>query len=307
MRNRGHRYVVRAARRIAPGGLGSWLASRYGHTDAAEWRRRIARGRVRLDGRRIEPDAAVPAGSVVTWDRPPWDEPDAPDGFRVVHVASEVLVVDKPSGLPTLPGAGFLENTLAARVAAAFPGATPSHRLGRYTSGLVVFARGDDGRRALARAFRERRVRRRYRAWASGNPRRDRFTIDAPIGPVPHDVLGTVHGANPDGREALSTVAVVERRADGFLADVTIETGRPHQVRIHLAAAGHPLVGDPLYEAGGRPKAATRALPGDPGYALHATVLAIPPGAELAAIAAYGAPPAPLRRASRTAGQPVNL
>jgi 23S rRNA pseudouridine1911/1915/1917 synthase len=66
---------------------------------------------------------------------------------------------------------------------------------------------------------------------------------------------------------------VLERRADSFLCDVTIDTGRPHQIRIHLAAAGHPLVGDPLYEAGGLPAPDSRALPGDPGYLLHSAEL----------------------------------
>jgi 23S rRNA pseudouridine1911/1915/1917 synthase len=68
-------------------------------------------------------------------------------------------------------------------------------------------------------------------------------------------------------------VTVLERRTDSFLCDVRIETGRPHQIRIHLAATGHPLMGDPLYVAGGLPAADTRALPGDPGYELHSAEL----------------------------------
>jgi 23S rRNA pseudouridine1911/1915/1917 synthase len=98
--------------------------------------------------------------------------------------------------------------------------------------------------------------------------------IAAPIGPVNHPLLGTVYAVLPGGKPARSRVVLVEQRRSGFLCDVQIDTGRPHQVRIHLAACGHPLVGDPLYRKGGLPDPDTRALPGDPGYLLHAAELA---------------------------------
>jgi 23S rRNA pseudouridine1911/1915/1917 synthase len=99
------------------------------------------------------------------------------------------------------------------------------------------------------------------------------MTITTPIGPAPHPLLGSVHAASPQGKPSLSQVTVLERRADSFLCDVRIATGRPHQIRIHLAAAGHPLTGDPLYGPGGLPGPDSRALPGDPGYLLHAAEL----------------------------------
>jgi 23S rRNA pseudouridine1911/1915/1917 synthase len=85
--------------------------------------------------------------------------------------------------------------------------------------------------------------------------------------------LATVHAADPAGKPAQSLVRVIERRPSGFLCDVSIKTGRPHQIRIHLAAAGHPLLGDPLYGAGGGIIPGTQAVPGDPGYLLHAAEL----------------------------------
>jgi 23S rRNA pseudouridine1911/1915/1917 synthase len=123
------------------------------------------------------------------------------------------------------------------------------------------------------RQWSANKVGKRYRAFAVGIPALDEMAIATPIGPVPHALLGSIHAADPNGKPALSQVTVLERRTDSFLCDVRIATGRPHQIRIHLAAAGHPLVGDPLYAAGGLPLPDTRALPGDPGYHLHAAEL----------------------------------
>jgi 23S rRNA pseudouridine1911/1915/1917 synthase len=103
----------------------------------------------------------------------------------------------------------------------------------------------------------------------------DAFIVEVPIGPVPHPLLGSVHGASPAGRASRTEVVVLERRDGLFLCEARIATGRPHQIRIHLAAAGHPLAGDPLYGPGGVPPAGCRALPGDPGYSLHAMELRV--------------------------------
>ena len=138
-------------------------------------------------------------------------------------------------------------------------------------------------------------MQKRYRALASGRAERKRFSVELPIGPVPHAVLGTVHGVSPTGRRAVSDVRVLEERADMFLADVEIETGRPHQIRIHLAGAGHPLVGDPLYPVGGVPAMGTTALPGDPGYLLHAAELRFPHPQTGRLLRLRSEPPPPLR------------
>lgn len=272
-RNEGFTFSSRAGAEGPAVTLLEHLARRHPHTSPGEWRSRIEAGRVLVDGAIASPDAPLARGRRVSWLRPPWDEPDAPVAYRVLLLDADLLAVDKPAGLPTLPGAGFLETTLLRRVRREIPDAAPVHRLGRFTSGVVLFARSARARAGLSRQWAERTVVKRYRALASGEPARERFRIDVPIGPVPHERLGTVHAALAGGRPSSSEVAVVRRRRGEFLCDVWIATGRPHQIRIHLAAAGHPLVGDPLYAAGGRPSPGATALPGDPGYLLHAAEL----------------------------------
>lgn len=252
-----------------------YLSSTYRHSSKEEWRKRLERGEVLLDGSMVGWETTLKAGGRLTWRRAPWEEPAVPMDYAVVHRDHDVLVVVKPGGLPTLPGGGFLEHTLLALVRKAYPEAAPIHRLGRSTSGLVLFACTPRARSFLCEAMRRREVTKVYRALASGLPGVDDFTVESAIGPVDHPRLGTVHAACPTGKPAFSRVQVLERREDCSLVEVRIETGRPHQIRIHLAAAGHPLVGDPLYVPGGGIHKARCGLPGDSGYHLHAERLVL--------------------------------
>jgi 23S rRNA pseudouridine1911/1915/1917 synthase len=211
---------------------------------------------------------------VLVWRRPPWEEPAVPLGFAILHRDAHLLAVAKPRGLPSVPNGGFLEHTLLSRVRRLFPGAVPMHRLGRGTSGLVLFARTDAARQAVAAEWRRGGVEKEYRALASGQPDVESFTVEVPIGLVPHPRLGQVHAASPGGKRAVSRVRVLARRGANALVAVSIPTGRPHQIRIHLAAAGHPLVGDPLYVEGGVP-GPDPGLPGEGGYRLHACRLSL--------------------------------
>jgi 23S rRNA pseudouridine1911/1915/1917 synthase len=259
---------------IGPGHAGrsvlAHLVSRYTHSSPEEWKQRLAEGQVELDGHPTVADELLRRGQHLVWHRPPWHEPEVPLHFSVLHEDAEVLAVSKPSGLPTMPAGGFLDHTLLALVRAAYPDAHPLHRLGRFTSGLVVFARTQAAAAALSGAWRRHDVVKDYRALASGRPDWEVLEITAAIGPVEHPRLRSVYAAHADGKAARSRATVIARRETATLCDVRITTGRPHQVRIHLAWSGHPLVGDPLYEAGGRPLQVAPALPGDGGYLLHA-------------------------------------
>ena len=250
-----------------------WLCRSRPHSDLVTWTARVERGEISVDGRVATTGDRLAPGQRLAWRRPPWEEPAAPLGFAVLFRDADLVAVAKPRGLPSVPNGGFLEHTLLARVRRLFPGAVPLHRLGRGTSGLVLFARSAGARRDVAAQWRDGRVEKEYLALVSGHPSAASFTVDAAIGPVPHPRLGSVHGASAGGRPALSHVRVIAARGDATLVSVSIPTGRPHQIRIHLAAAGHPLVGDPLYAAGGG-LAPEPALPGETGYWLHAHRLA---------------------------------
>ncbi|WP_034386068.1 RluA family pseudouridine synthase [Deinococcus sp. YIM 77859] len=270
--NNGYTYREELGRRAQGLTVLAYLTRHYPHSAEEDWRARLERGEVRLDGRLVHGPEGLRPGQILEWRRPPWEEEDVPLRYDLVHRDAALLAVAKPSGLPTLPGGGFLRHTLLALVQAEFPAARPLHRLGRGTSGLVLFARCPQAASVLARAWREHAVQKQYRALASGIVVKEEYVITTPIGPVPHPRLGTVFAANAAGKPSRSVARVLERRpATGeTLLRVDIHTGRPHQIRIHLASVGHPLVGDPLYGPGGLPRPELPGLPGDGGYRLHA-------------------------------------
>lgn len=270
------------------------LELRYGHSSREEWSTRITAGEVRLDGAPAGHEDRLRPGQSLVWRRPPWHEPAVPLAFAVLYRDADVVATAKVRGLPTVPNGGFLTHTLLHLVRRLAPGATPMHRLGRGTSGTVLFAVTDSARSALARDFREGRIEKTYRALVTGSPRENAFSVTASIGLVPHPRLGQVHAAASQGRRAVSHVRVLARHGKSSLVEVEIPTGRPHQIRIHLAAAGHPLVGDPLYGIGGVPLA-DPALPGDGGYLLHALRLRFLHPATGATTTIECLPPPPLR------------
>jgi 23S rRNA pseudouridine1911/1915/1917 synthase len=296
--NQGYEY----RERVAPGEEGetllAYLERRYPHSSARQWELRILSGDVLLDNLPAQPGDALRGGELLTWRRPGWEEPPAPLSFALLHRDPDLLAILKPAGLPTLPGGGYLEHTLLALLRRSYPEASPAHRIGRPTTGLVLCSRNRATAARLGQAWREGRVRKLYRAVVSGVPRLEAFTIDVAIGPVPHrSGEFRVHAASPVGRPSLSHVRLLEERGQEALVEIEIVTGRPHQARIHLAASGHPLAGDPFYGAGGLPRPGTAALPGDGGFLLHSHRLLLAHPSTGSRLELEAPPPRPLRRA----------
>jgi 23S rRNA pseudouridine1911/1915/1917 synthase len=272
--NDGYEYGEQIGADAAGRTVAAHLALRHRHSSAEVWTARIAAGEVLVDGEAAAASTPLRAGQTVVWRRPPWEEPAVPLAFAVLYRDAHLLAVAKPRGLPTMPAGGFLTHTLLHVVQRHFPEAAAMHRLGRGTSGIVLFARTDEARRGIAKAWRTGAVVKGYRALVTGVPSREAFDVDTPIGLVDHPRLGRVHAAVAEGKRSLTHVRVCAARDGQALVEATIPTGRPHQIRIHLAAAGHPLVGDPLYVDGGVP-GPLPALPGEGGYRLHAHRLSL--------------------------------
>ncbi len=235
-----------------------------------------------LNGGRVDVETELERGQRLTYDREAWEEPDAPRKFDVLYEDEQIIAVDKPSGLPVLPGGHHLENTLLSAVRERFGGSVPPsplHRLGRGTSGIVLFARDPRALQLLSEAFQTRSLTKIYRARVCGIGLQTEFRVDQPIGRVDYPPTGQLFAATDDGKSSSSECTVVweDAEEEETILDVKIITGRPHQIRIHVAAAGHPLVGDPLYTVGGNPKPLVDGerppLPGDVGYFLHARLL----------------------------------
>jgi 23S rRNA pseudouridine1911/1915/1917 synthase len=271
--NRGFVYRTRVEADAAGSSVLAFHVARFLHRDEAEWRAAIDVGRVLVNGRRAAPEQLLAAGDKLEFHRPPWHEPAAPESFDVSFEDEHVLVAVKPAGLQVLPAGPFSQRTLLALVResdASRAAAAPAHRLGRGTSGLIAFGKTAIGRSALARQLRDFTLGKTYLAWVAGARLPDSFAARQPIARVAHGPL-KIHVAAAEGRPSLTRVRVLRREAERTLVAAQPITGRPDQIRIHLAAAGAPIVGDPLFGPGGVP--ISDAPPGAGGYLLHAAAL----------------------------------
>ena len=273
MLNHGYAYSTIIGRHCHGQSLLSHLASLYPHSTPQAWQQHLNNGEVLLNGIPATGSESVRSGQTLIWNRPPWIEPDAPLHFEVLWEDPHLLAVNKPSGLPTLPGAGFLENTLLRLVQKHTPSANPVHRLGRATSGIVLFAKTPQAASNLAANWNTPGIQKVYRALAQGIAQQDAYEILTPIGLVPHPRLGSVWAAKSSGKPSRSLAKVISRGRRTTIFEVSLYSGRPHQIRIHLASIGHPLVGDPLYGFTGLPLEILPGLPGDGVYFLHAQLL----------------------------------
>jgi len=284
------------------GRLDRVLAARIPALSRSRLKALIIDGQVMIAARTVrDPAAQVNSGDTVTVNLPaPVDA--KPQGeaipLNVVYEDEAIIVIDKPKGMVVHPAAGHaagtLVNALIAHCGASLSGIggvkRPGivHRLDKDTTGLMIVAKTDKAHRALSKQFADKShgpIKRGYLALVWGVPGRPKGTIDAPLGRHPH--ARDKQAVRPDGRTATTHWQLLERfaGADGkpvaSLLACTLETGRTHQIRVHLAHIGHPILGDETYGTGFKtkisrlgPKAA--AALGDLGrQALHAYLLAI--------------------------------
>ncbi|MGE0131377.1 MAG: RluA family pseudouridine synthase [Blastocatellales bacterium] len=244
--------------------LDLFLASQFSGTSRSAIQRAISGGDITVNGKTVKPSHRVSAGEEIAGEIPAAPVIDAvPENIplNIVYEDEEIIVVNKPAGMVTHPGAGVTSGTLAnglvyyfnqishqppRRGGSSRPGIV--HRLDVGTSGLIVVAKTDRAHLNLAEQFESRAVMKSYTALVYGVVKEDSGKIEAPIGRDPRSRVKMA--VLRDGRQALTLYRVVERFDEFTLLDIEIKTGRTHQIRVHLAHIKHPVVADSTYDAG---------------------------------------------------------
>lgn len=243
----------------------AYLKRQYPHFSRNKLQGLIDEGRIVTEGKRLKASTTLRPGDLIRVITEQTEEPPVDLSYGTLFEDDHILVIDKPGNLPVHPAGKFLFHSLLmmlrkerGRVYHLI------HRLDRETSGVLLLAKDPETAGMLVREFRERRTEKRYWAVCQGHPKEDRFTIDADLGSAVGSEIRLKMQAFPKGKgemDALTHFTVLRRaeRATGengagpvSLIDCRLETGRQHQIRVHLAHAGHPIVGDKLYGAGDR-------------------------------------------------------
>lgn len=217
----------------------------------------IKKGTVLVNGKAAKAKYAVKVGDVITYEIPEdeildYEAEDIP--LDIIYEDEDVAVINKPQGMVVHPSAGHTSGTLVNALmyhikdlstinGVVRPGIV--HRIDKDTSGLLMIAKNDISHKALAEELKDKKSLRKYLAIVHGNLPNDRGMIEAPIGRSEKD--RKKQAVTAKGKEAVTRFQVLERFGNYTLVELTLETGRTHQIRVHMAYIGHPVAGDPLY------------------------------------------------------------
>lgn len=266
---------------VDEGGAGqridAWASGRLPDLTRSYLQKLIEQGLVLVNGKPVRASFRVQAGDqVVVNIPPPADLEIRPQDINlsVVYEDQDVIVINKPAGMVVHPAAGNYEGTLVnallahCRDLSSIGGVTRPgivHRLDKDTSGLLVAAKNDLAHQSLTQQIKERKVNRRYLALVHGTVKEEEGRVEAAVGrhPVERKKMAVVKRG---GRPAVTHYRVMERFGQYSLIEARLETGRTHQIRVHMAYLGHPVVGDPIYSP-------RRPTLGMEGQALHAFAL----------------------------------
>ncbi|MGG6344374.1 pseudouridine synthase [Stenotrophomonas indicatrix] len=224
------------------------LCARFPRIDRLQWESRFARGRVQdAEGRALAPDMPWQVGLEIRYFREVADEPVIPFVETILHHDAHLLVADKPHFLPTAPAGAFVRETLLARLVERTGNAdlVPLHRLDRLTAGLVLFSTQPETRDAYQRLFRERRIEKTYEALAPALPDL-RFPLERHSRLQPGEPFFRMAEV-PGEPNARTRVEVIDAHGPVWRYRLVPESGRKHQLRVHMAALGAPILGDGFY------------------------------------------------------------
>lgn len=224
------------------------LCARFPRIDRAQWQDRFARGRVQdAQGRALAAEQPWQVGLEILYFREVANEAVIPFAETILHHDAHLLVADKPHFLPVVPAGGFVRETLLARLVARTgnPDLVPLHRLDRLTAGLVLFSVQPASRDAYQRLFRERRIEKTYEALAPALPGQA-FPLQRHSRLLPGEPFFRMAEA-PGAPNAQTRIEVIDARGPVWHYRLQPVTGRKHQLRVHMAALGAPILGDDLY------------------------------------------------------------
>jgi RluA family pseudouridine synthase len=229
-----------------------FLLRRFRYFDAQEWTEHINAGRLMIDGRVGRPQQKLRNSQQILYLRPDYLEPAVDDNYEVVYEDEWLIALNKSGDMPTSPSGKYFKNTLMYQVRERFGWKKlyTVHRLDRETSGIVIFAKTHAVAQQMAELFRHQRIQKEYRAIVQGALPQPSVFVSLPIGSNPASEIRIKQWAHPAGKPSQTWFFERKRLEQVSYLQIKPLTGRTHQIRVHAAVSGFPIVGDKLYSLG---------------------------------------------------------